>query len=374
MQFFVNGAVFASYAPRLPEIRDDLGITVAGLGVLLALGSGCRLIGSAATGRVIEWVGTRAVLLFAGLGLVIGLAAIGLASSPVLFLVALGGLQVCDVLVDVSMNLQASWLNDRRHAPVLNRLHGLWSLGTVLGGLSATWIAGAGVSLRTHLLIAAVVFGLVVIMVNRGVLRADESLAAESDAAVDGTRSARRLPLILIGLAGALAIVVEMTSSDWASFRLADDFGAGVGFAGYGFVAFTAGMTTGRLGGDWVQQRIGVARLGRGAQVVALVGLAMATLVPNQWLAVVGYVIAGIGIAPFFPKLYDDAARLPGRPGAGLGAMTAGTAIAMLFSPTLVGALAATSLLVGSAKAIVLIPSIVVFALATRYLDRALRA
>ena len=46
----------------------------------------------------------------------------------------------------------------------------------------------------------------------------------------------------------------------------------------------------------------------------------------------------------------------------------------MLFSPTLVGALAATSLLVGSAKAIVLIPSIVVFALATRYLDRALRA
>ena len=44
------------------------------------------------------------------------------------------GMTGFDVLVDVSMNMQASWLSARRHTPVMNRLHGLWSLGTVVGG------------------------------------------------------------------------------------------------------------------------------------------------------------------------------------------------------------------------------------------------
>lgn len=39
------------------------------------------------------------------------------------------------------------------------------------------------------------------------------------------------------------------------------------------------------------------------------------------------------------PKLYDDAARLPGRRGAGLGAMTAGMHVAFLLTPLTWGGL-----------------------------------
>jgi hypothetical protein len=37
MHFFLNGAVFASFMPRLPEIRERTGVTTGGLGALLSI-------------------------------------------------------------------------------------------------------------------------------------------------------------------------------------------------------------------------------------------------------------------------------------------------------------------------------------------------
>ena len=87
--------------------------------------------------------------------------------------------------------------------------------------------------------------------------------------------------------------------ADHAEFhrRLSEDFGATAGFAGLGYVAFTVGMTIGRLGGDLVVMRIGDERLLRRAIVVAGLGLATAALVPNRWVVLVAYGVAGLGDA-----------------------------------------------------------------------------
>jgi hypothetical protein len=65
----------------------------------------------------------------------------------------------------------------------------------------------------------------------------------------------------------------------------------------------------------------------------------------------------GVGVATFMPKLYDDAARLPGRRGAGLGAMTGGMRVAYLITPVAIGWLAGTDLSVGDAIAILTVPA-----------------
>jgi len=159
--------------------------------------------------------------------------------------------------------------------------------------------------------------------------------------------------------------VVELVSSDWAAFRLTDDFSTSAGFAGLGFVAFTLGMTAGRFGGDVAVQRLGADRLARFAIVAAIIGLTAAALLPNRYLVLTGYLVAGLGISTFFPRLYDEAAQLPGKRGAGLAALTAGSRIAMLTMPIAVGAIAATSFSVGAATGIVVIPSAVAFAFLT---------
>ena len=400
-QFFVNGAVFASFLPRLPEIRDRVGIGLGTLGVLLTAAAAFGLLGSAAVGPLIGRFGTRGVLVAGALTMVVVLPLIGVATTPWLLLVALAAMSLLDVLVDVAMNLQGSWLSARRRVPVMNRLHGLWSLGTVAGGLVASQAAATGVPLTAQLTVTSIVLLGAVVYVGRGLLavdtphevavvepRWDEVALADAGtgpAAGVGTGDPRdvagagevarrgvggRAVLVSFGVAGALAVMLEIVNTDWAAFRLGDDLGAGPGLAGLGFVAFTVGMTAGRFLGDSMVVRFGSDRVLRVACVVAFVGVCAATLVPSRWVALAGYGLAGVGVATFFPKLYDDGARLGGRGGAGLGALTAGSRVSMLATPSAVGLLAATRLSVGTAVAVVALPAIVAFSVvATRLAD-----
>ena len=369
VQFFVNGLVVASFIPRLPEIRDRVDVSTGTLGALLAIGSAAGLLGSLTVGRFIERFGTRRVLIGGALMLVVSLAMIGLATTPAVLLLALMGLSSMDVLVDSAMNSQGSWISGRRAVPVMNRLHGLWSLGTVVGGLVAAQAAASGVPLGTHLLIASAVFFAVVLFVGRGLLTTDEFVTERSADAATTERSGRsrvRFPLVLLGLASGCSIAMEMTSSDWAAFRLSDDFGAAAGMAGLAYVAFTFGMTSGRFGGDWMIARFGTGRVFNVAISMTVLALVVVSFAPNRWVVLGAYVVAGLGIATQFPKLYDDAAKFPGRPGAGLGALTGGSRLALLITPALVGSLAGTSLSVGAATAIVTLPAAGIFVLASR--------
>jgi MFS family permease len=363
LQFFVNGALFASFIPRLPEIRDRVGISIAGLGLLMSVAGVSGLIGSATVGPAISRFGTRRVILAAGTLVSLSLAVVGVASTPLLLLAGLVGMLTFDVLVDVAMNLQGSWLSARRHAPVMNRLHGLWSLGTVIGGLSSSRIAAAGISLTVHLVGAAAVLLAVIGVVSRGLLRIDEHPADHQvpPPSPDAPARSGRRPtpvLVLFLLAGFFAVAIESTSIEWAAFRFTDDFGSTAGFAALAYVAVTGGMTVGRFAGDWVSVRMGGPRLTLVSVVATGAGLGMASFSGIRGLSLAGYAIAGLGIATMLPTLYDTAAKHPGRPGVGLGALTAGLRIASLIIPLIVGTLAATGLSVGAAIAVVTLPSL----------------
>ncbi len=383
-QFFVNGAAFASFVPRLPEIRDRIGVGLDGLGVLMTIAITIGTIGSLQSPALIARFGTRRTLIVGAITLTLALPIVGFARAPWMFVVAAGAMYVADGLVDVSMNLQGSWLSARRHAPVMNRLHGLWSLGTVAGGLVAAQVASAGVSLEVHLTVVAALMVAALVFVGRGLLRVDEThddedhddedrrrgttrrrrddVRGPASTAGDGrsrrTRAAR-ITLMVLALSGAFSITLELVSSDWAAFRLTEDFGASAGFAGLGFVAFTSGMTVGRLVGDSVEIRMGGERMLRAAIVASGVGLTAAAFTPNRWMVLAAYLVAGVGISTLFPRLYDDAARFRGRRGAGLAWLRTGSSLTALVIPTLVGVLAATSLSVGAATAIVTLPCVV---------------
>jgi hypothetical protein len=274
------------------------------------------------------------------------------------------------------MNLQGSWISARRHAPVMNRLHGLWSLGTLAGGLGAVAANAAGLSTLIHLSIVATVMAAVLVFVTRRLLADDEE--GHGDAALPppapgASRSARLAPVVLLMFAGMFAVVTEVTGGDWASFRLTDDFAADAALGSLAFVAFTVGMTSMRFGGDWLQLRLGHHGLHRLSVGIAGGGFALASLVPSEPAAIIGFLFVGLGVATFMPKLYDDAARLPGRRGAGMGAMTGGMRVAYLVTPVGVGGLAGTGLSVGDAIAIFTLPAVVGLVLVSEWNQRLLR-
>lgn len=361
IQFWVNGVVFASFIPRLPEIRAHLDIELAELGVLLTMGSLGGLAGSAVCGRLIERLGTKTVMTFGAFGMVMVLPVIGLAGTPLVLLGALMALQLFDVFTDVAMNLQGSWLSGLRTVPVINRLHGLWSLGTVVGGILAT-VAATFLSLPVHLITVALVLAVTLLYVAPGLLTADQRAtptdypSGERDA-VTPEPNGSRLALLFTALA-VMGIGIELVPTDWAAVRLVEDFDVRPSRAGLGFVAMTSGMVVGRFGGDTATATFGRRRLLTAAAILNATGLTIATLVPNVTTSIAGFFLTGLGAAVIFPGLYDIAARSPGRLGAMLGAMSAGIRVGLVVFPAAVGFLASSDhLTVGAAMAIVTLPA-----------------
>ena len=84
-------------------------------------------------------------------------------------------------------------------------------------------------------------------------------------------------------------------------------------------------------------------------------------------MVIAGFGATGLGVATMIPKLYDDAAQMPGKAGSGLGALTAGIRSAALVVPAIVGVLADSSLSVGTAIAIATLPAAAGFLVVTRH-------
>ncbi len=378
VQFFANGVVYSSFIPELPEIRDRVGISIGGLGLVLTLASISGLIGSLLTGRVIARFGTRKVVIVGTILSIGSLPIVGFATTPAMLVVGLVGLLFFDVFIDVAMNVQGSELSARRHAPVMNRLHGLWSLGTVFGGLVTVLVNRADVSVQVHLAVVSVALLAASMFVVPGLLRADEPHHPEvvepvgeglhgsevmATAEVESAIRRRRFgpAAMILGLGGATAMVLEVGNGDWAAFRLSVDFDSSAGVASAAFLLMTVGMTIGRLGGDWVQMRVGSMHLRRLGVSVAGVGSILATLVPIQAVSLVGFLVAGLGTSVLFPQLYDQAARLPGPPGSGFAAMLIGQRSTGIVVPLVIGSLANTALFdVGEAMAVMLVPAAVI--------------
>jgi len=357
VQFLINGTIAASFIPRLPEIRDALAVDLATIGQILTLASLGGLLGSWLAGLVIPKLGTKNAMIYGTLAVIFTLPLLGFANSFWSLLLVLSFIMMLDPIVDVAMNIQGSNISARRKTPVMNRLHGLWSVGSVIGGLLAAGMATLNVSLQWHLIGAACLMAIGLWYIGGGLLTSDEAVINPEAQTTANAKTRIPTSLWIYAVLGATAFVPEMIGSDWAPFRAKDDLQVSAGFAGMAYVAFTSGMVAGRLSGDWLATKLGKEKLLNYAVIIAGIGLAIACLIDFTPLVFIGLSIAGIGISVLFPALYDAAAQDPRNPGAALGAMTAGSRGIMLVAPISIGLLAdSDAFSVGMAMALLALP------------------
>ena len=374
--FFVNGATFSNWLPRIPEIRDRLGLGNAGLGATLLGGGLGGIIGSMLVARAMDRLGSRRLLMLAAGLLSIGLPLIALVPKAVLLLLVLTALGMLDVFNDVAMNAQGVIVQQRLGRSIMNRLHAMWSLGFTGGALVGSAAAAAGIGVRVHLAAVGAVLLATVIVVQRWLVPVDpppnephaapsgDDVATAGAATAGSAQAAHRWSRAGIAMACAAlaAAALEVTPNDWAAVLMHDVFHAGRN-SGFGTVACAGAMLVGRLAGDHVLDRVGEQRLLIGAIVLAGTGAFVTAVAPVTALALIGLVIWGLGLSVVFPQLYSAAARVPGMSaGAGLGSMLLGQRLGGLLTAVSVGALAgwldlraAFAIVAGAALAILII-------------------
>jgi MFS family permease len=330
--FLVNGLGGPSFITRIPSIRTDLGLREALLGTLLSLLAVGIVTGLLVAGRLIPRTGSRVVTLAGALVMLLAMPLVGLAGGPVPLAFALFAMGFGSSTMDVGMNAQGVGVERIMQRSVLLGMHGAWSLGALLAALIGAAAIALRVPVAVHLGAMAVVV-LVAMLVLAPSLRVEDRVAADTTTGFAWPRGAL-LPLGLVALAGALG---EVSANDWSGIHLQDVVGVPVERIGWGFVAFTAAMTTVRLLGDFAVRRLGAGLVLRIGGALAGVGFLLVALVPNLVAALIGFVLVGLGVGGTVPLAFAAAGRVAESPGAGVAAVASVGYLAFVAGPTLIG-------------------------------------
>lgn len=358
--FAASGFAFASWASRLPAVRDGLGFSEQEMGILLLTGS----IGSVAaiplSGLVAERFGTaRTVLTFSAL-LVAGLAVAGYGVASDEHLAVRGGLILFGVgagVWDAAMNLEGAAVEQRLGRAVMPIFHAGFSFGTVLGAGIGALVATAGVPVVWHIVAAGVVAFLSVVVATRfftpSALAAPVPDAAPGAGSADGADPAEVTPppsgmagllaawreprTLAIGLVVLSAALTEGVANDWVSLAVVDGFGTSDGTGAVGLAVFLTAMTTARLAGTRAIDRYGRVPVLVISAALAFVGVLTFSLVPVLWLALVGVGLWGLGAAMGFPMGMSAASDEPRRAAMRVAAVSTIAYTAFFVGPPLIG-------------------------------------
>jgi len=342
--FTVHGFLYASWAVRVPAVKQQTGASAAELGLaLLGLSAGA-VATMLISGRLVRRFGSRQVTVPACGALSLTLLLPPLAHSALtlgLALLVFGAAYGC---LNVAMNSVAVELVEALRRPVMPGFHAAWSFGglagAALGGLLATHLS----PLR-HLALAAPLGVLVSVVAGRVLLAAQRSepagavppgpmsepagavppgLRSDEGATREGGTQKRpqvRSSISTVGILGLIALCAaycEGAIGDWGALHLKQDLGASAGLAAAAYAVFALAEATGRLSGTALLERHGRTRVLVTGALIASGGMLLAALAPDVWLALAGFAATGLGLANLFPVAVARAGLLAGSSGVAL--------------------------------------------------------
>jgi hypothetical protein len=228
------------------------------------------------------------------------------APGPVTLAAALVVFGAANGAMDVSMNAHGVAVERTLGRPIMSSLHACWSFGGLAGAGAVAAAVALGADPRVEGAAAALSLWFAVMLVTRG-------LGGASVHGEPGT-AGFALPSRAVLLIGALCFLVMTTEgavADWAGIYLTGETGASRAMSATGFAGFSLGMALARLAGDGLVERFSRRLVLVGGAALAAVSLATLLLAGHAGVAVVGFVLVGIGVANAVPLLFSAAGRVP---------------------------------------------------------------
>lgn len=300
----------------VPYAKDRLQLDDARMGVLLLfLGAGAILT-MPLTGWLIARLGTRRMIVVATLMMAVALPLLLLVSeahfmAALLFLLGAGLGSI-----DVAMNAHGVQVQNLAGKPIMSSLHGLFSVGGLLGPLVIGLLIKTGLEPYLAALVMAV--GMVGLVISQYRFLLDNALekqviaqfAPESGAQQSGRFVWLNGQVFFLGFLCFAIFLAEGAMLDWGAIYLRDDKGMEEALAGVGYASFSVAMALMRLVGDQVTSRISSKNVVLLGCLVGVVGFS--AVIFSSWIpgVLTGFVLIGLGAANIVPVFFSEGGRL----------------------------------------------------------------
>jgi fucose permease len=348
IQFFVSGALFATWGVHVPTVKAHYGIGEQALALaMLASGVGA-LLALTQAGRVIGRFGPRGV---AGLTGLLCASGVSLLLTPSVYGGLVGILLLFGAtasLFDVAINAEATEIEHLAGRPLMSGFHAMFSLGGMVGAGVGSLLPLLGWTPGTHLATACGVAVLLILGACAAMLKMR---------AAGGEKQPMSLPrgvLALIGTLAALGLIAEGAMYDWSVLFMKQERGSSASVSALGYASFSLAMALGRFAGDWVRARVAPVPLMVASGLMAASGMALALLVPVEQAGLLGFALVGLGLSNVVPVLFSAAAKVPGVSAAhGIAAVSSLGYLGMMAGPPLIGMVAEHSSLTAGLACVV---------------------
>ncbi|MFI6053764.1 MFS transporter [Streptomyces violascens] len=341
--FCVHGAVTGNFATRVPWIQEHAGVSAGQLGLALAFPAIGSSLLMPLSGAITHRFGARNALRGLLALWTLALALPALAPNVYTLCAALFAYGASAGMADVAMNALGVETENRLGRSIMSSLHGMWSVGALIGSAAGTLAAHLGADARLHHTVAAAVLTLLGLAACRGVL----DLRSAPDEAPPPRFALPPKSALVIGMVGFCAVFAEGASLDWSAVYLRDVLDTSAGAAAACTTAFTLTMAAARLAGDKGVDRFGALRTVRGGGVLAAVGGLLVVIAPGPAVAMAGFGLMGLGVAVVVPLAFAAAARSGPNPSQAIAGVATITYTSGLVAPSAIGGIAdLTSLVV----------------------------
>jgi MFS family permease len=356
LAFVANGALYGSWASRIPAIKEQAGLDAVQLGFAL-LGAPLGMIltltfAGYAAGRF----GSHRVTALMLACCAVMMPVIASSTSFVMLAGALFLYGSAHGSMDVCMNANGLAIEGAGTKPIMSRLHGSWSIGSFLGAFSTALALAAGFSVFQQFVVLAIVMAVSAAVLSQTMLPDKHTAGGPVF-----RRPTRRLAII--GFIAMCGLVAEGSVGDWSGVFIKETIGGTAQQAAIAISVFSATMATVRLAGDRLTLVFGAARLVALGALVSAAGMASALAIAQPLAAIVGFAFLGAGIAATNPIALRAGGSQPGiASGVGIATVATTGAIGTTSAPPIIGTVAG---IVGLRAALVAIVALLLILAAT---------
>ena len=229
--FFSLGLFWGAWAAVLPSVQHATGLSKGALGVaMLFVSVGSIPVMFLLAPRAIDRFGARSVAVGCACFAVATLLP-GLATSLPALVLSLTACGMASGLVDVSINANAGRIENATGRRLQPFAHGTYSVGVLVGAVGAGLSRSAGAGREQILIVVSACIALTALLVSTDHARVH----------VERSRGLRFAPgLVLIGVVGAVAFVVEGGTESWSALFLERQLHARPAVSGLGPGVFAA--------------------------------------------------------------------------------------------------------------------------------------
>lgn len=248
--FFYFGVAALSLASRSPDLKHNLNVNNGTYGVLLSLGAIGAILAFMFVGQLVHRIGVGPVLIATAICLYGSVAAIPHIHSPWMFMVMNTVLGLGFNGYNIAIHDQALKRQLLSGEKVIPRLHGAWSIGTLLTTILSISITSR-VSFAWHIdTLMVILFLATMFSIFR--MRPYLIRGLEDHSEGDSIKIREIWSMLTtdryIAFAYVCAVMVEFSTNDWVTLSSHQDIKASTTLSIIPYLIFMIGMVIGRLG------------------------------------------------------------------------------------------------------------------------------